>query len=404
MRSVDDHLAEILATVRTLAPLEVELERSLGTTLAEDVKTPVELPPFDNSAMDGYAVRAADVERAGPDTPVTLPVVEDVAAGDGALYAVGPGLAARIMTGAPMPAGADAVVPVEWTDAGRTSVTISRSAPEGHAIRRAGEDVREGDVVLRAGTLIGAAQLGILAGVGRRRALVRPRPRVVVLSTGAELVEPGLPLGSGQIWDSNSYTLTAAVRESGAEGFRAGVVPDDAAAFLDQLDAQLVRADAVITSGGVSMGAYEPVKEALTPLGTVRFERVAMQPGMPQGFGVVGDDQVPIFALPGNPVSSFVSFMLFVRPALRKMQGLTPDTAMSTVRATTTTGLRSPRGKRSFLRATLGRGPDGGAVVTPVQRQGSHQLAALAAANALVVIPEDVTELPEGVTVDVMPL
>ncbi|RBQ13939.1 molybdopterin molybdenumtransferase MoeA [Spongiactinospora rosea] len=402
MRSVDEHLAEILATVRTLAPLELELERSLGTTLAEDVMTPVELPPFDNSAMDGYAVRSEDVRRAAPGSPVTLPVVDDVAAGDGALYAVGPGHAVRIMTGAPMPAGADAVVPVEWTDGGKTAVAITRSAPAGHAIRRAGEDVPKGEVVLRAGMPIGAAQLGILAGVGRRRALVRPRPRVVVLSTGAELVEPGSMLGAGQIWDSNSFTLTAAVREAGAEGFRAGVVPDDAAVFLDQLDAQLVRADAVITSGGVSMGAYEPVKEALGPLGTVRFQRVAMQPGMPQGFGVVGDDEVPIFALPGNPVSSFVSFILFVRPALRKMQGLPPEIA--TVRATTATALRSPPGKRSYLRATLSRGPDGASVVSPVRGQGSHQLAALAAADALVVVPEDVTDLPEGAAVEVIPL
>ncbi|MEV0352027.1 gephyrin-like molybdotransferase Glp [Nonomuraea sp. NPDC050680] len=392
MKSVDAHLAEILATVRPLAPLELDLEQALGTTLAEEVSSPVPLPPFDNSAMDGYAVRAQDVA----DAPVTLPVIDDVAAGSSELRAVGPGHAVRIMTGAPLPAGADAVVPVEWTDGGTVSVTIDRAAPAGNAIRRAGEDVQAGEVVLKPGMVIGPAQLGIIAGVGRRRVMVRPRPRVVVLSTGAELVEPGMPLGPGQIWDSNSVTLTAAVRESGAEGFRATTVGDDPAAFLDQLDAQLIRADAIVTSGGVSMGAYEPVKEALTPLGTVNFEKVAMQPGMPQGFGVVGDDQVPIFALPGNPVSSFVSFLLFVRPALLKMRGLPVDPP-ETVSARVSGPLRSPSGRRSYLRGVLSS--DG--TVSPVRGQGSHQLAALASANALIVVPEDVTEVPAGAVVEV---
>ncbi|GAA4561199.1 molybdotransferase-like divisome protein Glp [Planotetraspora kaengkrachanensis] len=394
MKPVDRHLADILSTVRPLAPLEVELERALGCVLAEDVSSPVPLPPFDNSAMDGYAVRAEDVAAA----PVSLPVIEDIPAGDAELRAIGPGLVTRIMTGAPLPAGADAVVPVEWTDGGTTRVTIHKPASAGHAVRRAGEDVQGGVVVLSEGARIGAAQLGILAGVGRRRVLVRPRPRVVVLSTGTELAEPGTPLGHGQIWESNSFMLSAAVREAGAEGFRAGAVTDDPQVFLDRLDAQLVRADAVITSGGVSMGAYEPVKEALSPLGTVAFEKVAMQPGMPQGFGVIGPDAVPIFALPGNPVSSFVSFVLFVRPALRRMQGL-PAGAPETVRATTTAALRSPAGRRSYLRGVLS-----GTTVDTVRGQGSHQLAALASANALVIVPEDVTELPAGAEVEVIPL
>ncbi|MFC0862717.1 gephyrin-like molybdotransferase Glp [Sphaerimonospora cavernae] len=394
MKAVDRHLADILAAVRPLAPMEVDIENALGTVLAEDVASPMPLPPFDNSAMDGYAVRAEDVAA----TPVMLPVIEDVAAGDGGVHAVGPGLAARIMTGAPVPAGADAVVPVEWTDGGTARVTISRPAPFGNAIRRAGEDVEAGDLVLRAGTRVGPAQVGILAGVGRRRVTVRPRPRVVVLSTGAELAEPGTPLGAGQIWESNSFMLAAAVRQAGGEGFRAGAVTDDPREFLEALDTQLLRADAVITSGGVSMGAYEPVKEALAPLGKVAFEKVAMQPGMPQGFGLVGPDAVPIFTLPGNPVSSFVSFVLFVKPALLAMQGL-PTGPPPTVRAATTAPLRSPAGKRSFLRAVLS-----GEVVAPVHGQGSHQLAALASANALIVLPEDVTELPQGAEVEVIPL
>ncbi|MEV0165239.1 molybdotransferase-like divisome protein Glp [Nonomuraea fuscirosea] len=395
MKSVDAHLAGILATVRPLAPLELELEQTLGTTLAEDVTSPVPLPPFDNSAMDGYAVRAEDLAE----LPVTLPVIDDVAAGSVELRAVGPGHTVRIMTGAPMPAGADAVVPVEWTDGGTVSVRIDRRAEAGNAVRRAGEDVQAGEVVLKAGTVIGPAQLGIIAGVGRRRVLARPRPRVVVVSTGAELVEPGGTLAPGQIWESNSYTLAAAVREAGAEGFRAGSVGDDPAVLLDRLDTHLVRADAIITTGGVSMGAYEPVKEALSPLGTVRFEKVAMQPGMPQGFGVLGEDEVPIFALPGNPVSSFVSFMLFVRPALDRMRGL-PGGLPETVTATVTGPLRSPPGRRSYLRGVLA--PDG--TVTPVHGQGSHQLAALALANALIVVPEDVTEVESGSAMEVVRL
>nr|WP_062338860.1 gephyrin-like molybdotransferase Glp [Herbidospora sakaeratensis] len=394
LKPVDRHLADILATVRPLAPLELDLERALGAVLAEDVTAPVDLPPFDNSAMDGYAVVAADLAGA----PVTLPVTEDVAAGDPSVHAIGPGLTARIMTGAPLPAGADAVVPVEYTDGGTARVVVHKPVERGNAIRRAGEDVRVGDVVLAAGARIGAAQIGILAGVGRRRVLVRPVPRVAVLSTGAELAEPGTPLGYGQIWESNSFMLAAAVREAGGEAFRVGSVTDDPRVFMETLDAQLVRADAVITSGGVSMGAYEPVKEGLSPLGTVRFEKVAMQPGMPQGFGVVGDDQIPIFTLPGNPVSSYVSFVLFVRPALRQLQGL-PVTPPASVRAVCTDRLRSPQGRRSYLRAVLA-----GDRVTPARGQGSHQLAALAAADALIVVPEDVTEVPEGTTVEVIPL
>ncbi|GAA3810251.1 molybdopterin molybdotransferase MoeA [Sphaerisporangium flaviroseum] len=412
MKTVDAHLAEILEAVRPLDPVELGLEAALGSTLAEDVTSPVALPPFDNSAMDGYAVRAEDVAGATEDEPVVLPVAADVAAGDLEPRAVERGFVTRIMTGAPVPEGADAVVPVEWTDGGTVKVAIRRPAPVGNAIRRSGEDVRAGNLVLGAGAVLGPAQLGILAGVGRRAVLAHPRPRVVVLCTGAELVEPGTPLGHGQIWESNSYTLVAAVQQAGGQASRRSAVGDDPYEFSTVLNGVIGEADAVITSGGISMGAYEPVKEALSPLGTVRFEKVAMQPGMPQGFGLLGERHVPIFTLPGNPVSSYVSFVLYVKPALDRMRGL-PAGPPVTVPATTTSALRSPAGKRSFLRGVLSGGAagggvaderGGGAVVAPVHGQGSHQLAALALANALIVVPEDVTDVPEGTVVEVIPL
>lgn len=398
MKPVDAHLDEILGAVRPIDPAELDLDDALGAVLAENVTSPVALPPFDNSAMDGYAVRAADVEKATEERPVLLPVAADVPAGEQAPRVVEPGSVTRVMTGAPLPEGADAVVPVEWTDGGTVRVAIHRPPALGNAIRRSGEDVRAGDVVLTAGTLIGPAQLGILAGVGRRTVRARPRPRVLVLSTGAELVDPGLPLGPGQIWESNSFMLVASVRQAGGEAVRRSAVGDDPEAFLETLTGLLGDADAVITSGGISMGAYEPVKEALTPLGTVRFEKVAMQPGMPQGFGAVGTRNTPIFTLPGNPVSSFVSFVLFVRPALDRMRGL-PAGPPRTVTATTTEALRSPDGRRSYLRGVLN-----GTEVAPVRGQGSHRLAALAGADALIVVPEHVTEVPSGTAVEVIPL
>jgi len=300
-----------------------------------------------------------------------------------------------------MPRGADAVVPVEWTDAGVAKVSITGPAKPGQHVRLAGDDVNAGDDVLKAGTFLGAPQVGLLAALGKDRVRVRPRPRVVVLSTGSELVEPGLPLAPGQIPDSNSYTLTAAAKEAGAVVYRVGIVPDDSRRLLDTIEDQLIRADLVVTSGGVSAGAYDVVKEVLSTLGTVTFERVAMQPGMPQGFGHVGEEKVPIFTLPGNPVSAFVSFEVFVRPAIRKMLGVARLHRPS-VRAVLQTTLRSPEGKRQFARAKLHASNEGSYLVTPMEGQGSHLVGDLAYANALIVVPEHVTEIAPGQVVDAM--
>jgi molybdopterin molybdotransferase len=400
LKPVDAHLDDVLGIVTPLSALDLTLPDAHGCVLAEEVSSTFPLPPFDNSGMDGYAVRAADVAAASESAPVTLPVVGDIAAGAAGAYNVQPGLCVRIMTGAPMPAGADAVVPVEWTDGGIAQVRITRPAEAGRHIRRAGEDLATGSVVLPSGTHLGATQIGLLAAVGRERVLARPRPRVVVLSTGSELVDPGTPLSTGKIPDSNSTLLTAAARETGAIAFRVGIVPDDPRVLLDTLEDQLIRADLVLTSGGVSVGAYDVVKEAIGRLGEVRFDRVAMQPGMPQGLGVIGPDRTPFFGLPGNPVSAYVSFEVFVRPALRRMLGVEPI-HRPTVRARLASPLTSPPGKRTFARARM-TVEDGTYVVTPVGGSGSHLIASLAQANAFAVVPESVSSLDAGDVVTTM--
>ncbi|GAA4894137.1 molybdotransferase-like divisome protein Glp [Streptomonospora salina] len=407
MKSVEQHIRDVLDLVEPLEPIDSDLLRAHGGVLAEPVVAGTALPPFDNSSMDGYAVAAADLDGASAAEPVRLPVVADIPAGDAAATAVRRGHCARIMTGAPLPRGADAVVPVEWTDGGLATVAVDRPVRPGNAIRRAGEDVEKGATVLERGARLGAGELAVLAAAGRGTVPVRPRPRVVVLSTGAELVEPGSPIGPGQIWESNSYMLTAAALDEGCSAFRRGFVGDDPATVLETVEDALVQADIVLTTGGVSMGAYDVVKEVLSRLGTVHFDKVAMQPGMPQGAGTVGDSGAAILTLPGNPVSSYVSFHLFVRPALRRLRGLPPD-PLPTVHARLTAPVpRSPEGRRSYLRAVLEYDGSGGSTAYTARtaaRQGSHQLSALAETNALVVVPEAVTELAEGSVVEVLQL
>ncbi|MGV9559890.1 molybdotransferase-like divisome protein Glp [Streptomyces sp. NPDC003522] len=422
--SVDEHLEDILATVRPLEPIELQLPDAQGCVLVENVMVQVSLPPFDNSSMDGYAVRVADVAGASEEYPAVLEVVGDVAAGQAALLHVGPGQAARIMTGAPLPPGAEAVVPVEWTDGGlgegpvdgmrarslapeqaSGQVRVHRSAEARAHVRAEGSDVKAGDRALEAGTVLGPPQIALLAAVGRGTVRVRPRPRVVVLSTGSELVQPGEELRSGQIYDSNSFALTAAARDAGAIAYRVGAVADDAETLRSTIEDQLVRADLVVTTGGVSVGAYDVVKEALSYIGDedeagsgIDFRKLAMQPGKPQGFGSIGPDHTPLLALPGNPVSSYVSFELFVRPAIRTLMGLA-DVHRPTTRARLAAdkALSSPKGRRQFLRATCAEG-----TVRPVGGAGSHLVAALAHADSLIVVPEDVESVEPGTEVEVV--
>jgi molybdopterin molybdotransferase len=402
MKGVDEHLQDCLSGIGPLEPIDLQLLDAHGCILAEDVVAPWSLPQFDNASMDGYAVRAEDLDTATEQTPVELPVMGDIPAGRPSTVSLQPGTTMRIMTGAPVPRGADAVVPVEWTDAGLAQVRVDRRVDGGAYVRRIGSDVVAGTEVLTAGTRLGPPQLGLLAAIGRDRVVCRPKPRVVVLATGSELVEPGLALEPGRISESNSFALTAAAKEAGALAYRVGIVEDDPRRLLDTIEDQLIRADLLVTTGGVSAGAYDVVKEVLSRLGTVAFDKVAMQPGMPQGFGVVGPERTPIFTLPGNPVSAYVSFEVFVRPAIRKMLGVEP-LLRPTVRAVCTDALRSPEGKRQFARSWLDV-EAGRYVVRPVGAQGSHLVNDLAHANALIVVPEDVTAVPAGGTVTVMVL
>lgn len=424
--SVDDHLEDILGAIRPLDPIELQLPDAQGCVLVEDVTAPVALPPFDNSSMDGYAVRTADVAGASEKFPAVLTVIGDVPAGGGGLPTVGPGQAARIMTGAPLPPGAEAVVPVEWTDGGTggaaaTTMRPAGEAPEGASgevrvhrpakarahVRARGSDVQAGDLALEEGTVLGPPQIGLLAAIGRGSVRVRPRPRVVVLSTGSELVQPGEELGEGQIYDSNSFALCAAARDAGALSYRVGAVTDDAEVLRATIEDQLIRADLLVTTGGVSVGAYDVVKEALASVGDadvpgsgIDFRKLAMQPGKPQGFGSIGPEHTPLLALPGNPVSSYVSFELFVRPAIRALMGL-KDVHRPKVRALlkADSPLTSPAGKRQFLRGVYD--PESG-TVSPVGGSGSHLVAALAHADCLIVVPEPDTSAEPGAEVEVV--
>ena len=402
MRSVEEHLAAILDLVRPLPPYEQPLLEALGLPICEDVVSGVDLPGFDNSAMDGYACRLEDVREASRDTPARLPVVGESAAGQTKAYALSPGQAVKIMTGAPLPVGADVVVPVEWTDGGRASVSIVQAPDPAQHVRGRGEDVRTGDVLLEEGTVLGPRQAAIMAAVGRSRVKARPRPRVVVISTGSELREPGSELGFDSIYDANSFALAAAARQADAIAYRVGIVTDDPQELTDTLSDQLVRADMVVTSGGVSKGDYDVVKDVLGRLGTVEFAEVAMQPGKPQGFGTIGEDETPIFTLPGNPVSSYISFEVFVLPAIRRMMGKLPY-RRPLVQAVVTGGFTSPRGRKQFVRGHFEMTVHG-AQVTPVGGHGSHLIGSLAQSNCLIVVPDGQTDVQEGDLVDVMVL
>jgi molybdopterin molybdotransferase len=404
MRSVEEHQRVVAGLIRARPAVAVALPDAGGLTLATDVVAPLSLPMFDNSAMDGYAVMVADVAAAEPGSPVRLPVAEDIPAGRTDSVVLAAGTAHRIMTGAPLPDGATAVVPVELTDAGVRVVTVQKAPAPGQHIRRAGEDVTAGTTVLRAGQVVTPAALGLVAALGLAELTVTPPQRVLVVSTGSELIGPGTALQPGQIHESNGVMLAAAVREAGAQVAGVQMCSDDADEFRAVLDDYTGRCDLVITSGGVSAGAYEVVKDAFgvgTPnrAGGVEFAKVAMQPGMPQGAGTLADGR-GIVTLPGNPVSALVSFEVFLRPALRSAMGM-PDTERARRTATLTETISSPPGKRQFRRGVYD--PDAGTVAS-YGPPASHHLRWLATANCLLDIGADVTGIAAGEQVTIWDL
>lgn len=412
MKSVQDHLSEILGAVDATEPLDLVLQDAPGCILAEDIAAPFGLPRFEHADTDGYAVRSADVAEASPSARVSLRVLGDLSAGVEEASALVEGAAFRVSTGAPTPPSADAIVPITSTDRGMATVQVSAAVKPGDYIRRANTDVLPGDLVVARGTELQATHVGALAGMGMRTVPVYPRPRVVIISTGNEVVDPGSPLRGDQVADANSFLLAEAVREAGGAPYRIGVVADDTRELRVTLEDQLVRADMIITTGGVSVGEDDVVKEVLAPLGTVRFDQIGIEPGSRQGFGTVGDD-VPIFALPGKPASAFIAFEVFVRPGLRRMRGLTSaaDLYRPVVDARVTAGWHGDVGKNQFMPVALERD---GSLWTATPILGGHapegaglwdasgNVASLAHVNGLAVTPAGTSQTAAGTSVRVM--
>ncbi len=394
MRSVDEHLEHILSLTPESSSKLVPVAEALGAVLAADVCAAVNVPVFTNSAMDGYAVHFADVQHATPENPVSLTVTADLPAGTSQHPVIERGQAARIMTGAPFPRGADTVVPVEETDAGESLVRIMGVKNKGAHIRMSGEDIRAGEILVSAGTRLGALELSAIASVGVSEVRVSVRPRVSVMSTGSELVEPGGRLEFGQIPESNSVLIATLAKEACADVVFRGTVNDEVESLLDSVDS-LPEADVLILSGGVGAGAYDVVKTAFGPHGDIEFMTVAMQPGKPQGFGQLADGTL-VFCLPGNPVSAAVSFETFVRPALNKMSGAAEPAPQWAIAGA---DWRSKPGRVLTIPAVLESTPEGKLIAHPANvapGMGSHRSATLAKVQAWVVIPPETDAVSIG--------
>jgi molybdopterin molybdotransferase len=388
----------------------VAIAESQGLMCAEEVVTERPLPGFDQAAIDGYAVRSVDVvavggtDDDGVSREVSLPVVGHVDAGARTPSRLQPRQAARVQTGAPMPTLADAVLPLRWTDGGQSRVRVLRGVRSGAYVRRTGDDVQPGDVAVRAGTIIGAAQVGLLAAVGRDRVLVHPRPRMSVLSVGGELVDVSRTPGNGQVYDVNSYALAAAGRDAGAEVNRVGIVSADPGELREVVEGQISRSEVVVIAGAVGGAAAESVRSVLSGLGEMEVVRVAMHPGSVQGFGQLGRDGVPVFLLPANPVSALVVFEVMVRPLIRMSLGKRQP-MRRVIQARTLAPISSVAGRKGYLRGQLMRDQDTGEYL--VQALGgtpgasSHLLATLAEANCLVIVPSEAEQIRIGEVVDV---
>jgi molybdenum cofactor synthesis domain-containing protein len=395
--SLHDALEHVLATVPVQPVLDVAVPDALGLVIAADVVAEELVPGWDNTALDGFAVRAGDVAVDG----AVLDVVVTIAAGDPGTAAIGPGQAARIMTGAPIPPGADTIVMVERTESldGGARVRVHGTFAEGTGVRRAGDDVRPGDVVLQAGTAVTVGHLGLLASIGVQSVRARRRVRVGVLSTGDELVVGGGPLRRGQVHDSNRVALVAACRSAGFDAVDLGLVRDDELLIEAAIRSGVAECDALITSGGVSMGDFDHVKSVLARIGDMRWMQIAIKPAKPFAFGLV--DGVAVFGLPGNPVSSLVSFELLARPGLLRSSGRR-EVQRRRVRATALEDLRRRRdGKVHFVRVSLSQDDELGFGARSAGAQGSHQMAAFAGAGGLAVLP-DGDGVPAGSPLEVI--
>ena len=386
MISLEEARIRINRDVVVLPAVDVPIASARDMVLAETVTASEAIPPFANTAMDGFAVRAVDTKGATKDSPLTLPVAATIPAGGVAPRALEPGEAMRIMTGAPMPEGADAVIMVELTRPAGFDVLVLDEVPPGNHVRGAGDDIMAGTEVFHPGTVLSPGHLGVLASIGRETVEVYRRPRVGVMSTGDELVEGPEPLQPGQIRDSNRLTLLSLVAEAGFHPVDLGLIRDNERAIRDALKNGVEQTDAVITSGGVSMGDYDLVKAVLTELGDFNWMQVAIKPAKPLAFGVMSN--TPVFGLPGNPVSSMVSFELFARPALRRMMGRL-DADRPTITAIADEPLeRFPDGKTHFVRVVVNQQSDGAWHARSAGGQGSHQLTAMALANGLAILPD----------------
>lgn len=423
MRSVDDQLALITDAAVTPEPVRIAIANSLGLMCAEEVQANQPLPGFPQAAIDGYAVRAVDVggeralrarrsseedaeeEESAAEVERSIPVVGEVPAGSRQPLRLQPKQAVRVYTGAPLPTLADAVLPLEWTDRGRKRVTAHRPVRSGDFVRRVGDDIQPGDVAVSAGSILGPAQIGLLAAVGRSKVLVYPRPRVTILSFGKELVDIDREPGLGQVFDVNSYSLAAAAKEAGADVHRVGIAEGEPRRIREALETHIGRSEILVISGAVGGAGSQTVREVLNELGDIDTSRVAIHPGSVQGFGLLGEERIPTFLLPSNPVSALVIFEVFVRPLIRLSLGKR-NANRRVVRARALNHMESRPGRRGFIRARLMRDAEtadylveglGGASGAP-----AHLLAGLSEANAMIRIPEEATEIRPGDVVDVL--
>lgn len=413
MRSVDDYLAMIIDATMRPEPIRIGITDALGLMCAEEVQASAPLPGFSQAAVDGYAVRAVDVgggkslgqREDAPLPDASLPVVGEVAAGSQKPLRLQPRQAVRVATGAPLPTLADAVLPLEWSDRGRKRVTPHRPVRSGDFIRREGDDIQPGDIAVRSGAVLGPAQIGLLASTGRDKVLVYPRPRVTVMSYGLELVDIDRKPGLGQVFDVSSYAVASAAKDAGAEVNRVGIINAEPRRLKEQLAVQAQKSEFMIITGAVGGSSAKPVQDALGELGDIDTTRVAMHPGSAQGFGLIGEDRIPVFLLPSNPVSALVIFEALIRPAIRTSLGKRVPTRR-TVKARALGRIESIPGRLGFIRARLMRDAEthdylvdgiGGVSGSP-----AHLLAGLAEANAIIRIPADVSEVRPGDIVDVL--